>query len=298
MNKEIYGYIYCISNIHNNKKYVGQIVAWKGKNRLLEHYRQAHYGYYPITKFRNALRKYSLEDFHAKTIDLAYSQEELNEKEKYWIKKYDSFNNGYNSTLGGDGGCAGYKHTEEAKKKIAENNRKRKLSQESKNKIGKANHIKLLNRKDISMPIDMYDYYNNFLKSFPSIREAKRFLNIDDDSSIRQILKGNLTRKRLFGFTFKYHKKENIKQILSDEDILKLKEKQYLPINTLVYKVEHKNGKTDYVIKEKGVKDYTGKSPSTIREHLKKHNNIYNNCLWTKIKPNETPNDYPIGSEE
>lgn len=35
----------------------------------------------------------------------------LNEKEKYWIKKFDAINNGYNLTLGGDGASEGvYNH--------------------------------------------------------------------------------------------------------------------------------------------------------------------------------------------
>lgn len=212
MEKEIYGYIYCISNIHNDKKYIGQVVAWKGKDRLAEHYRQAHYEYYPVTKFRNALKKYPLKDFFAETIDCAYSKEELSKKEKYWIKKYDSFKNGYNSSLGGDGGCSGYKHTKEAKRKISENNRNRIISQSMKDKISKANSGRLINNKIKSKPIDMYDKQMNFLKTFPSISEARRFLSMNDDSSIRRILYNEESKTFCFGFTFMWHKEENIKQ--------------------------------------------------------------------------------------
>ena len=38
-------------------------------------------------------------------------------KKKYWINFYDSFNNGYNQTVG-DIGCRGYKHTEIELEKI------------------------------------------------------------------------------------------------------------------------------------------------------------------------------------
>lgn len=31
--------------------------------------------------------------------------EQLNEREIYWISYYDTFYNGYNATLGGDGNC-------------------------------------------------------------------------------------------------------------------------------------------------------------------------------------------------
>lgn len=47
----------------------------------------------------------------------------MNEREKYWIEYYDSFNNGFNLTLGGDGGntIAGY--TEEELQKYKEKKR-------------------------------------------------------------------------------------------------------------------------------------------------------------------------------
>lgn len=35
-------------------------------------------------------------------LDVASTQEELNEKETYYIKKYDSYKNGYNQSFGGD----------------------------------------------------------------------------------------------------------------------------------------------------------------------------------------------------
>jgi group I intron endonuclease len=49
-----------------------------------------------------AFKKYGFESFSWEIIDVATSKEELKEKEKFWIKEYDSFNTGYNMTLGGD----------------------------------------------------------------------------------------------------------------------------------------------------------------------------------------------------
>jgi group I intron endonuclease len=53
--------------------------------------------------FHRAIRKYGKENFTIETIDYASTSQELNEKEKYWIKFFNSYNNGYNSSLGGDG---------------------------------------------------------------------------------------------------------------------------------------------------------------------------------------------------
>lgn len=79
------------------------------------------------SKFANAIRKWGWDSFEGSILEENIdSQEKLNELEKYYIKKYDSFNNGYNSTLGGDGvsGCThtgmyGKIFTEEHRKKLS-----------------------------------------------------------------------------------------------------------------------------------------------------------------------------------
>jgi group I intron endonuclease len=62
-------------------------------------------GYYQDTqkKFRNAINKYGWDNFKHEIIeDNISSLEEANARERYWISFYDSYHNGYNSTLGGD----------------------------------------------------------------------------------------------------------------------------------------------------------------------------------------------------
>ena len=46
------------------------------------------------------MRKYGIENFTFSVIEEC-SQEQLNEREIYWIEYYDTYKNGYNSTLGG-----------------------------------------------------------------------------------------------------------------------------------------------------------------------------------------------------
>ena len=48
-----------------------------------------------------AIRKYGLENFSFEILELC-SEKDLNKKEQYWIQYYNSFNNGYNATEGGD----------------------------------------------------------------------------------------------------------------------------------------------------------------------------------------------------
>ena len=49
------------------------------------------------TKFYRAVRKYGKENFVIEAIDFADTQEELDQKEVYYIKLYDSVKSGYNS---------------------------------------------------------------------------------------------------------------------------------------------------------------------------------------------------------
>jgi hypothetical protein len=56
------------------------------------------------TKFYRAIRKYGIDNIKSKELEVTHSQEEAKEREKYYIKEYDTFKNGYNMTLGGDGG--------------------------------------------------------------------------------------------------------------------------------------------------------------------------------------------------
>jgi len=64
-----------------------------------------------------AIDKYSIYNF---TLEILYScprnnciKSELDRLEKHYIEKYNSFKDGYNMTIGGDGGMLGYKFTDE-----------------------------------------------------------------------------------------------------------------------------------------------------------------------------------------
>jgi group I intron endonuclease len=70
------------------------------------------------TKLCNSIRKYGVEKFTIELIDEC-SLEKIYEREVELIKEYNSFENGLNSTLGGEG-CLGYKHSPEIRVKISE----------------------------------------------------------------------------------------------------------------------------------------------------------------------------------
>jgi len=92
----VYKYIYKITNKTNKKSYIGQTTDYN--RRFSEHKRR----YKRDTKnhLYRAFKKYGLDNFLFDVIDYG---ENYNELEKFYIEKYDSYNNGYNYTLGGEG---------------------------------------------------------------------------------------------------------------------------------------------------------------------------------------------------
>lgn len=96
--------IYKIENMINHKIYIGQSVdilgRWKGHKNKFNN-KNSHSYEYPLYK---DIRKYDLENFDFKVIEEC-DVDLLDERERYWIKYYNSFFNGYNQTFGGEGGC-------------------------------------------------------------------------------------------------------------------------------------------------------------------------------------------------
>jgi group I intron endonuclease len=110
------GKIYKITNTENNSLYIGCTINTL-KHRFEEHcYRCLKTNI--NTKLCNSIRKYGVEKFTIELIDEC-SLEKIYEREVELIKEYNSFENGLNSTLGGEG-CLGYKHSPEIRVKISE----------------------------------------------------------------------------------------------------------------------------------------------------------------------------------
>jgi len=97
-------FIYKITNKINNKIYIGQVYNKTIFDRFERHIKEASSN--SRSYIDRSINKYGSDNFICELIDTANSLEELNQKEKYWIKYYNSTdrNIGYNLTLGGDGG--------------------------------------------------------------------------------------------------------------------------------------------------------------------------------------------------
>lgn len=110
-----YGIIYKATNKINGKSYIGQTVQTLTQRRI-GHLSDAKTRTYRKYHFVNALRKYDGYVFDWEVVCECKDLKELNEKEIYYINFYDTYNNGYNCTLGGEG-AKGRPQTEETRKK-------------------------------------------------------------------------------------------------------------------------------------------------------------------------------------
>jgi group I intron endonuclease len=157
----------------------------------------------------------------------------LKEREKYWIKKLDSFYNGMNNNRGGGGPET---HTEETRKLISEKGKTNKGNREnshwkgkkyseqhvinlSLSKKGKLSHWKGKTRSEenklkISQskkgkpipannkPILQFDKQGNFIQEYPSIEESARSINGNPTAINNALRKGENATSA--GYVWKY----------------------------------------------------------------------------------------------
>ncbi len=90
------GIIYKITNKVNNESYIGQT------RYTLEFRWRQHQHKKDGTKFHNAIQKYGPENFNVEILEEC-DVSKLDSREIFYIAKYNTFNQGYNLTIGGDG---------------------------------------------------------------------------------------------------------------------------------------------------------------------------------------------------
>lgn len=103
MDKKISG-IYVITNLINGKQYVG--LSKNCLKRWSDHYSKAYHSNKKDDLEKalyKAMRKYGRENFSFKIIEEC-PEEQLAEREQYWIKQLNTYAQGYNETPGGEMG--------------------------------------------------------------------------------------------------------------------------------------------------------------------------------------------------
>lgn len=93
--------IYKHTIMNTRKSYIG-FTSLTMEKRLSKHLKNAQSGI--SNKFYNALNKYGIESIKSEILVECYNQEEAMDFEEYYIKKYNTYKKGYNSTPRGGGG--------------------------------------------------------------------------------------------------------------------------------------------------------------------------------------------------
>lgn len=94
-------YIYCITNQINGKQYVGK-TTYSITKRFQEHCSDSKRERCEKRPLYNAMNKYGIENFVVEQL-IECDELELSSYETFFINKLDTYHNGYNATMGGDG---------------------------------------------------------------------------------------------------------------------------------------------------------------------------------------------------
>ena len=234
------GYIYKFTNRINDKVYIGQ--TYNLQTRLNSHKSKA---LNTKNKFYNAVRKYGWENFELSILSTitANTKEELStlldKLEIEYIRQYNSYKSGYNSTLGGHS-KRGYKLSEEfsekCKSRTYSDDTRKKMSISAKNRIiSEETRLKLRNsaikrnfskyrelttssrnkaiKRALGVPVLQLDVNFNIINRFDSISDAIKYIknSISPDLTLVGIRKGlsrhctDEAKKLLYkGFVWKY----------------------------------------------------------------------------------------------
>jgi group I intron endonuclease len=226
-------YVYLTTNLINNKKYIGKHIGDINDNYL---------GSGVLLK--RAIKKYGKENFKKDILCICNNEEELNNKECFYIKLYNAVNNPnyYNIADGGQGGNVSHGYSLEKRKeinqKISEKNSGKNHhmygkhhSEETKQKL----QIKSLQywtderKKERSK---LYQGKNNPMYGKHQSQEAKNKINRDKRIKICQLDKNTL-------------------ELIKEYDCIREAERQLNVSHGLIGRVLDKEDKTAYGYKWK-----------------------------------------------
>lgn len=232
--------VYSISNLYNNKLYVGSSVNFKYRKWCHINALKNNKHHSPI--LQNSWNKYGEYQFQFDIIEIVNNKNNLIEREQFWI---DFLNPEFNCSPTA-GSPLGVKHTIKARKNMSKAHKGKKLSpksilkrslkqsgknhwnygcnmsDETKRKISES--LKLFNKnnnrkkynhteetknklsKKFMIPIYQYDLNYNFIKEWEGIKPAAKELKIRE-TSIIDCLKGRRTDYKNFIWRYKCEKK-------------------------------------------------------------------------------------------
>ena len=236
--------IYKITNELNNKCYIGQSIDIE--TRWLQHIHEGKRGTNK-GKLYPAMYHDGIENFIFEVIEeCPLEQEKLDERERYWIEYYNSYEEGYNSTRGGQNENSWIYNPELIRQlwdegyptgKIAQivgcgsttvNNRLQGYKDfntftSHQRSCGIKSHIlrnvgyKLVGKQDLYfseiMAVHQYSIDGEYIASYPSLSAAARAVsngNPGSECNISRIFKGTTNQKLAYGFQWSKEKVDKL----------------------------------------------------------------------------------------
>lgn len=286
--------IYKATSITTGKVYIGQSCQTLEK-RMHQHLSRAMTNYDPSNHFHNAIRKYGFQDFVFQVIeDNIVSDEVLNEREKYWIEYYNSYYDGYNSTLGGDAGLrrddliiVALFHEGYTTKEICEmtgynrstiyNSYKANGLQEENNKRKNEQ-----TRLRCSERVEQYSLDGKYIKTYESATAAGQELG--NQSAISGVCRQEQSALSAYGYLFKY---ENDPRDISEwVDRYNKKKQAGKPKKKIIQKDKNKKEIAIYQSAADAARALNLKDKSNICAAARKGNTAYG-YYWEYIESEE-----------
>lgn len=246
-------FIYKITNNLNNKCYIGQTIH-QAEERWKRHQQDALSNRLD-THFARAIRLYGVENFSLEVIDTANSQEELTHKESYWIKYYDSINNGYNETFASEkcGGNTYFTKTESELELIGE--------KIAKTKQGGLN----IN----ATPVKCRNINTGEELFFNSQSEMQSFFNASNHLFISRRCLGHIKKPYLGIWEIAYANKEYGESSLNPQETIKKSKVKYIIVKKLSTGEEkqfttYAEAERYFNVKSRGFSSKASKKPQTF----------------------------------
>lgn len=203
-------YIYKIINDINDKVYIGKTTLTP-QERLNHHFRDAKKERSKNRPLYNAINKQGEEHFFVEEVEEC-DWAELNQKERQYIQYYNSYNNGYNATLGGEGSFL-YDY-DLIKEKWDEGQNIKEIAILLKCSTDTCqialNHFKIpieerikRSNKNASKKVGQYNKNTKeLIQIFSSVEEAYRFLGKQSSGHISEVCQGK--RQSAYGYFWQF----------------------------------------------------------------------------------------------
>ena len=222
------GYIYMLTDTRNGKKYIGQ------HNGSIKSYWSG--GVIP-----NRIAKiHGKEIFDRVILERDIDKENLSEREKFYIKKYNTFGEGYNLTEGGDGGdtISNHPNKEDISYRISETLKGRIFTEEHREKL-RENHMSKnpKNRKKLSESLKGYikseEHRANIAKKISELNKKIGRWSGDDNPLKNKKIRDRISNKnRERAFT---RRLENISRFIEDFKNSKINENNIHKYNQKIW---------------------------------------------------------------